>query len=194
MQKEGNFETVFKIRWFVRLQNGKIKRLQRPVEMKTQITGIEILQIITSYMKKKFGDSCGAPLKIELPSTFFGVQVIHGIDTTISEVSDSVATSASKTGSVVSITIPKPPVASSSSMPKDSTSSFGTQADTMSDLNICYRVVTPDSVFRLPLIFPGPRLANKFCPEFHVTFVVVVIFFPSVIFDFYVVSQLMVQT
>jgi hypothetical protein len=147
MQQPASLVTTIKLRWCVRdPADGKVVRLQRPVQMRTTINGREIREIITSYTHAKY-PAIGAPLKIELSSSQFGVQIIQSETTeTVTAAAATTTTTAAAAAGSTGTLAPAPPAA------------------------FTYRAVCDGDMFYLPLCFPGPRLANQWCPEFRVTF------------------------
>lgn len=141
MQREGCLETSFKLRWALRdgPGGGAIVRLQRPLQMRTTVSGREVCEAVASYTRTRV-PALGAPLKLELPSSHFAVQRIHQQE----DPSPSAAAAGSAAAAAAAATEEKP--------------------------KAVWRAVAETDLFLLPLIFPGPRLANTYAPEFRVTF------------------------
>lgn len=156
MRDEGNLVTTIKLRWKVRdPTTGGVVRLQRPLMMRTTVSGREIREAVVEYTRIRF-PTIGAPVKIELPASSFGIQTIQ----TTTEASTPDAA-------------PPPAAAAAAAAPAVAGASSSTLATTPAKQPkhaVPRRAIADGDMFYLPLCFPGPRLANTWTPELRVTF------------------------
>eukprot|EP01105_Mastigella_eilhardi_P010826 TRINITY_DN2509_c0_g1_i1.p1 TRINITY_DN2509_c0_g1~~TRINITY_DN2509_c0_g1_i1.p1 ORF type:complete len:465 (-),score=105.87 TRINITY_DN2509_c0_g1_i1:895-2262(-) len=151
--QHNSLSLTFKVRWRVVKPDGTSVRLQRPFQNRTTITGAEVRDAIESYTAARIPDIAAGFLKIEFPEELARVTLIQSVETTSSAPAPTSDTDAATSAPTVQRKQRK----------------AATSEDELKQPRV-WRAMTDKDIFRMPLWFPGPRLASTGVVECRVTY------------------------
>lgn len=147
-------DTEIKVRWRLRSADGSVVRLQRPFQLRTSVTGQEVMDAIVAFTREKMPDA-PTPVKFEVEPSLCRARMLSAL-TEKSALSRSSSSSSVKGGMEVE---------------GSSSSNLGvSEEEEEGDSGKCFTAICEDDVFGLPLVFPGPKLCVAHTLNVRVTY------------------------